>query len=271
MALGINKVSDLNLSVRIESAVEIAILAGRRLADMFEHRENLLSNRKGIKDLVTQADIEAEEIIIDNLKKKFPHERVLSEEADFEKEHSQGDFRNTWIIDPLDGTRNFSIGNPNFVVSIGYVDENNQFSGIVHSPILNDFYIADNQKSFFNNNEIKVNQDIRLDDSIVAFWDKREKDPGWEKPDILNSLRGKVTVLRMFGASALEKSWVASGQVDLYIGNSSSIFGAVAGIGLVRNASGVALNLDGDKWQLGDIGIICGNESLVHEALEYLE
>ncbi len=259
------------MSELIDLAKEVAVQAGDLLLEMFDDRLNVGSSEKGVKDIVTDADVKAEELIKQKLLAKYPNIPVISEESDMEKEHSHfrnGDF---WVIDPLDGTRNFSIGNPNFVVSIGYVDSDMKLHGVVCYPILKQLFYTEDGKSYLNGKLIAVRDEDDLDDAIVAYWDKREKDPQWDKPDVLNSLRGKVKVLRMFGASALEKSWVANDQVDLYIGNSSSIFGAVAGVGLVRNAGGVVLNFEGNEWQLGDIGIICGKEKLVKKALPYLK
>lgn len=255
----------------IEHAKLVASKTGDLLMEMFANRLNIHSDEKGVKDIVTDADIKAEELIKEKLLEKYPEIPVISEESDMEKEHSRFENGNFWVIDPLDGTRNFSIGNPNFVVSIGYVDSEMKLHGVVYYPILKQLFYTEDGKSCLNNKSISVSNETDLNNAVVAYWDKREKDPNWSKADILNSLRGKVKVLRMFGASALEKSWVANGQVDLYIGNSSSIFGAVAGVALVRNAGGVALNLEGEEWRLGDIGIICGNEELVRKAVGYLE
>jgi myo-inositol-1(or 4)-monophosphatase len=255
---------------RIDTADQIAVKAGRLLLDLFQKRLELSSRTKGQQDIVTEADTESEKLILHELAQAFPGEKIVSEETDFDQEHSDIQLRNTWVIDPLDGTRNFAIGNPNFVVSIGYIDEKGRFSGVVYFPILDDHYVAKDENTFFNGKVTRVSSTEELRDAIVAFWDKREKDNTWNKVDILNSLRGKVKVIRVFGASALEKSWVSNDQVDLYIGNSSSIFGAVAGVALVRNAGGVALNFEGKNWKLGDIGIICGNRVLVEKALKTL-
>ncbi|MDD3647264.1 MAG: inositol monophosphatase [Candidatus Dojkabacteria bacterium] len=253
---------------RVEKVKNIAKKAGDRLLELFG--SEIGTSSKGKRDIVTEADIESEKIIKEELDKLFPDELVISEESDVGLEYSKKSFRKCWIVDPLDGTRNFSIGNPNFVVSIGYVDSKNSYQGVIYYPILNHFFFTKNKKASLNGKEINVNPRKQLADSIVGFWDKREKDPYWRGPDIYNSLRGKVKVLRMFGTSALEKAWVSSGQLDLYVGNSSSIFGAPAGVALVRNAGGVVYNLKGDEWELGDVGLVCGNKSIVKKALTHL-
>lgn len=254
----------------ISKAITIAKEVGELLVNKFNMGTDIGSRDKGVKDIVTGADVEAENFIKEKLSYFFPNSKIISEESDVDLEYSNIQLTNSWIIDPLDGTRNFSIGNPNFVVSIGYIDEMGEFSGVISYPILERIFVATDKKAFQNKKLIKVSSEGDLENAIVAFWDKREKDPNWEKVEIYKSLLNKVKVLRAFGASALEKAWVASGQVDLYIGNSSSIFGAVAGVALVRNAGGVAYNLEGEDWKLGDVGIICGNESLVRKALKVL-
>jgi myo-inositol-1(or 4)-monophosphatase len=225
---------------------------------------------KGVSDIVTEADTRSESLLVRLISGAFPDDVIISEEKDAALEHSSK-LQDTysWVIDPLDGTRNFSIGNPNFVVPLGILKGKEIIGGVVYFPILDEYFIADEGQAYYNDSVITVNK-TTLKAAIVGFWDKREKDPSYPKVDILNKLRGKVKVLRMFGASALEKSWVACGQTDLYIGNSSSLFGAIAGVALVRSAGGVALNLEGDEWMPGDVGIICGEKTLVSEALQEL-
>lgn len=259
-----------NYKNEIQIAISTAKKAGNHLLKLFRSKPVFKGNSKGIRDIVTQADIDAEEIISEELHKNFPDSKIISEESDINLEHSSNVLKNAWVIDPLDGTRNFSIGNPNFVISIGYVNKKSDFDGVVHFPILNQTFVATDRKSFLEKKELSVSNTNQLANSIVAFWDKREKDPNWNQPEIYNKLRGKTKVLRVFGASALEKTWVSTGQIDLYIGNSSSIFGAVAGVALVRNSGGVCYNFKGNDWQLGDVGIICGNKVLVEQALKEL-
>jgi myo-inositol-1(or 4)-monophosphatase len=257
-------------SQQIQIAIKTGKKAGKLLLKQFKSRLKVEGMNKGVTDIVTQADIDAEKLISEELGNNFPQSKIISEEVDINLEHSSNTLKDAWVIDPLDGTRNFSIGNPNFVISIGYVNERSEFEGVVHFPILDQTFIATEHKSFLVEKELSVSNTEQLKNSIVAFWDKREKDPNWSQPEIYNALRGKTKVLRVFGASALEKTWVSTGQIDLYIGNSSSIFGAVAGVALVRNSGGVCYNLEGSDWQLGDVGIICGNKILVEQALKEL-
>lgn len=259
-----------SLSERIAFAKTISKEAGELLFDLFRERRSLQQELKGVSDIVTEADLKSERYIIDLINQTFPDDTIISEEKDVDLEHSSKENEGySWVIDPLDGTRNFSIGNPNFVVSIGVLKENQIVGGVVYFPVLDEYFIADQEKAFLNDVQIKVNQ-TTLKNAIVGFWDKREKDPSYNRVDIFNKLRGKVKVLRVFGASALEKSWVAAGQIDMYVGNSSSLFGAIAGVSLIRNAGGVAYNHNGEEWKPGDVGIICGNKELVEEALKEL-
>lgn len=93
---------------RIAVAEHIATQAGELLLKLFKKRLELSSQTKGQQDIVTRADTETEELIEQELSKAFPGEKLISEEVDLEKEHSDVQYVNTWFIDPLDGTRNFS-------------------------------------------------------------------------------------------------------------------------------------------------------------------
>src|SRR5690606_7203515 len=132
-----------------------------------------------------------------------PGKRVISEEKDGDLENSKEEYLDSFIIDPLDGTRNFAMGNPNFVVSIGHVLQNGEFEGVVYYPVLKELFTAVDGKSFLNGKLIKVSMKSQLSDALVGFWDKREKDPSWSGIDISDKLRGKVKMLRIFGVCAL--------------------------------------------------------------------
>ena len=146
----------------ISSNLNIMIKASERASKVlirdFGEIENLQVSRKGPKDFVTNADIKAEKIIIEELKKARPKFSIISEENGSEY---NDDTDNTWVIDPIDGTVNFLHGIPHFAISIGLMSKNEIISGLIFDPIKDElFYAEKDNGAFFNNQRIRVSKKI---------------------------------------------------------------------------------------------------------------
>ena len=98
----------------------------------FGEIEKLQVSKKSPTDFVTNTDIKVEKIIIEELKKARPNFSLLSEESG---EENNKDNKNTWIIDPIDGTVNFLHGIPHFAISIALKSDNEIISGLIYDPI----------------------------------------------------------------------------------------------------------------------------------------
>ena len=160
-----------NLNVMIKASEK----ASKVLIRDFGEIEKLQVSKKGPNDFVTNSDIKAEKIIIEELKKAKPNYSVISEENGIEKNK---DLDNTWIIDPIDGTVNFLHGIPHFAISIALKSNNEIISGLVFDPIKNEmFYAEKNNGAFFNNHRIRVSKKIILSDCLFATGGKIENEP----------------------------------------------------------------------------------------------
>jgi myo-inositol-1(or 4)-monophosphatase len=120
----------------LEIGKKAALEAGKVLEGLFGRLKKI--EKKGEIDLVTEADYQAEKVIVDLIKIHFPQDNILTEEGSGQ---SQGSDR-VWIIDPLDGTTNFSHSFPFFAVSIGLEVKNEMVLGLVFSPHMNEIFEA---------------------------------------------------------------------------------------------------------------------------------
>src|SRR6195952_1824838 len=112
-----------------------------------------ITNKEGINNPVTEADLAAEKIIFETIRADFPDHFILSEEAGELKMDSEY----KWIIDPIDGTINFANGIPICCVSIGLEHKGEVIMGAVFNPILNEFFFAEKGKgATLNDRPIKV-------------------------------------------------------------------------------------------------------------------
>ena len=133
--------------------------ASKILIRDFGEIEKLQVSKKGPSDFVTNADLKAEKIIIEELKKARPNYSIISEENGIAKNK---DDKNIWIIDPIDGTINFLHGVPHFAISIALKSNDEIVSGVIFDPIKNElFYAERNSGAFFNNQRIRVSKKIR--------------------------------------------------------------------------------------------------------------
>ena len=141
-----------NLNVMIKASEK----ASKILIRDFGEIEKLQVSKKGPIDFVTNADLKTEKIIIEELKKAKPNFSIISEESGIE---NNKDKKNTWIIDPIDGTVNFLHGIPHFAISIALISNNEIISGLIFDPIKDEiFYAEKDNGAFFNNQRIRVSK-----------------------------------------------------------------------------------------------------------------
>ena len=133
--------------------------ASKILIRDFGEIEKLQVSKKGPTDFVTNSDLKAEKIILEELIKARPNYSIISEENGIK---NNKDKNNTWIVDPIDGTINFLHGIPHFAISIALKSKNEIVSGLIYDPIKNEIFFAEKDNgAFFNNQRIKVSKKIR--------------------------------------------------------------------------------------------------------------
>ena len=218
-----------NLNVMIKAAEK----ASRALIRDFGEIEKLQVSIKGPTDFVSNADLKAEKIIIEELKKARPQYSIISEEDGSE---SNKDKKNTWIIDPIDGTTNFLHGVPHFAISIALKHEDEIVSGLIYDPIKDEmFYAEKDNGSFFNNQRIRVSKKKDVNACLFATGGicKNEVD----------------LPIRKSGSAALDLAYVAAGRYDGYFQNDLNLWDIAAGIIILKEAGGLIneINLSQNK------------------------
>ena len=214
-----------NLNVMIKACEK----ASKILIRDFGEIEKLQVKKKGPSDFVTNSDLRAEKVIIDELKKAKPNFSILSEEVGYKKNK---DTKNTWIIDPIDGTINFLHGIPHFAISIGLLSNDKIKTGLIFDPIKNEmFYAEEDNGAFFNNERIRVSKKNELSECLFATGGKK-----------YNSINGITT--RRSGCAALDLAYVASGRYDGYCQSNLNLWDIAAGLIIIKEAGGVINDID---------------------------
>lgn len=195
-------------------AIDIARNAGRTIRPYFRSDRLDIHSKLNEADIVTAADKASEAIIVKSIKHLYPSHSILSEEMGAENHDSE--YR--WIIDPLDGTTNFSAGIPVFAVSIGIEHNGTPVVGVVYDPVLDELFTAvKGQGAFLNGTPIHVKENDRLDRAVVSTGFPVDKNVN---PD--NNLDNVARVLplvrgmRRLGSAAMDICYVAAGFTDAY-------------------------------------------------------
>ena len=205
--------------------------ASKILIRDFGEVENLQVSQKGPLDFVTNADQKAEKILIDELNKSRDKFSILSEESGYIE---NTDKKNTWVIDPIDGTTNFLHGIPHFCISLALLSYSEIVSGLIFDPIKNEiFYAEKNNGAYFNNQRIRVSKKKNLSECLFAT--------------NKNGAQYKDINVRISGSAALDLAYVSSGRLDGYYQKDVNLWDIAAGLLLVKEAGGKTNFIDFQK------------------------
>ena len=214
-----------NLNIMIKASLK----ASKSLIRDFGELEKLQVSVKGPSDFVSNADIKAEKIIIEELSKAKKNFSILSEEYGSK---INKDKNNVWIIDPIDGTTNFLHGVPHFAISIALRTNNEIISGIIYDPIKDEmFYAEKNNGAFFNNHRIRVSNKKDINSCLFATGGQDDN----KKIDLS---------IRRTGSAALDMAYVASGRYDGYFQKNLNLWDIAAGLILIKEAGGLVNEID---------------------------
>tara|TARA_Y100000741_G_scaffold352518_1_gene324718 strand:- start:428 stop:1168 length:741 start_codon:yes stop_codon:yes gene_type:complete len=217
-----------SISANLNIMIKASEKASKTLIRDFGEIEKLQVSKKGPSDFVTNSDLKAEKIIIEELKKAKPHYSIISEEYGIE---DNKDKSNSWIIDPIDGTVNFLHGIPHFAISIALKSDKEIISGVIFDPIKNEmFYAEKNNGAYFNNQRIRVSKKNKIGDCLFVTGGKIQNEP--DLP------------YRKSGCAALDMAYVASGRYDGYFQKNLNLWDIAAGIVMVEEAGGILNKID---------------------------
>jgi myo-inositol-1(or 4)-monophosphatase len=225
-------------------AVELVRKAGERLKKIHPELLNVTFKEGDPRNLLTNADIEINTMMHEQIAQAFPGHHIYSEEDSHVEQANATGF--SWTLDPIDGTSNFSRGLPFFSSCATLLENGIPIVGAIYSPIIDELYSFDvHTGAFLNGRPIKTSSITELSKSSGLLHIGRNK-PLWNwglavKRTFLESL----SKTKDFAASALDMAFLAAGRVDIVVYgtfNSQDMAGAV---GLVRAAGGEVYTMQG--------------------------
>lgn len=207
---------------------------------------------------VTQADKEAEQTIKEVINRYYPSSSFLAEET---VKTALGD--NFWVIDPIDGTKNFIRGLPFWGIEIAYVESNEIVLGVTYSPCFDELlYAKKGQGAYFNNKRVSVSRIAKVSEAFlvhgtVSYFDKRG-------PNFLQLL-DNVYRERGYG-DFYGYGLVAQGKVDIMMDSRNGPWDIAPVKVIIEEAGGKVTNFEGKDWQLTDTTAVATN-GLLHDGV----
>ncbi len=252
----------------LEVAREAAKQAGRLARERFEKEKEVKFKRPG--DIVTEVDTRAEALIFELIRREFPSHALVGEES---SPNVRADESYAWIVDPVDGTRNYATGLPIYSTVVGLALDGEVLVGVNYDPERDDLFEAERGRgAFLNGKRIQVSEKAALKDCVIGF-DVPYGEVGakYELEMLAQAVWPNLGTVRTIGSSALGISYAAAGRTDFYFQHRLSPWDMVAGILLVEEAGGVITDRHGKRATLYSDGIIASNADLHAEFLRLTE
>lgn len=253
-----------NINDYLIAAVEMAQEGGKVLINYWGKLSDI-REKQFTGDLVTEADKESEHVILDLIRERYPTHVILSEESGlFSVEGSE--FQ--WVVDPLDGTTNYTHQYPMVSISIALLFQGSPIVGVVYNPILNElFQAAKGHGTTFNQQKVHVSEVSKLEKGLLATgfaYDRRETiDTNYAEFCHLTNLTHGV---RRGGSAAIDLAYVAAGRLDGFWERGLRPWDMAAGALLVEEAGGRVTNYELDPFVL-ESGKILASNGKIHEAI----
>ena len=264
-----------NLSQMLETAIVAARLAGQHAMEKMNFTKISIKNDT---DLVTQADIRCQQIIIDRIKETYPDHGFLAEEGkdgNLFKQPPRGSEPVWWVIDPIDGTNNFARGIPIFCVSIAAFYQGQPIIGVIFDPSTDSMFTAiKDSNAQLNNRRIEASDDdLNILSSFSLDSHLPDKLPNW----VLEIMR--QTRFRVLGSAALQFAYVARGGTIGTIFTCIKLWDIAAGIVIAESAGAIVTDwqgkkicpIDMDSYEGQPIQVLAANKKVHPKVIELLK
>lgn len=244
--------------------IRAALESGKILKENFGGNYKI-SSKEVLSNLVTEIDKKSEEKIFEIIRKDFPGDYILSEEAGALIQDSEI----KWIIDPIDGTVNYAHSIPLTCVSIAVEKKGEIIMGVVYNPLSGEFFFSEKgQGAFLNNDKISVSEcnDLRRALLVTGF----PYDSSSYKPDPVSVFKKfimKDVPIRRLGSAALDLCWTACGRFEGFWEYNLNSWDVAAGYLILKEAGGIVTKLSGEEFSVYGKEILAVNNVEIQKAM----
>ena len=253
------------MSELLDFTLELAHLAGGILREKYMQPREI--HAKGWRDFYTDADLAAQSAIVDLIRSREPHAAILAEE----NIQPPAGATSIWVIDPLDGTTNYSRHIPIFSTSIALVRDGRPVIGAIYDPLRGDLFTAEaGRGATLNGAPIHVSVTSEIGEAVI--------DLGWSRGEVARSLALawlqraglQSRTIRAIGSAALSLCYLAAGRIDVCYHGAVMPWDGAAGQVIVQEAGGQLFNFKRQPWNYVEPDCIGCNPKLVSWALASL-
>lgn len=257
--------------VELPRVREVGIAAAQAAGELLASRIDSIREvrHKGVVDLVTDVDVASEQLISRTILAAFPSHTILGEEGGA---HGGDDSRFRWLVDPLDGTTNYTHGFPLFCVSIGFEAHGELRFGAVFAPYVNELFVAEaGGGATLNGRPVHVSEVTELRQAMVATGFPYDRDgPLVRALQSFDILSHRSQAVRRVGSAALDLCYVACGRFDAYWEHIVKPWDLAAGALIAREAGGLVSAPDGSAFDVDGGEVLASNPGLHPAMLEAL-
>ena len=249
-----------------ERLKEIIKEAGKILYEGYYSSKDVTFKAK--KDLVTKYDVAVENFLKEAFSKEFTDFNIIAEESD----NSNIEFKDSIIIDPIDGTTNFVNGVPHTAISVGVYKDKKPFIGIVYNSILDEMYEAQiGQGAFFNGKKLQVSEESDFQKALMAtgfpYSSGTNNDDLNDVIEKIKTILPKCQDIRRLGSAAIDLCMVARGTYEGYYEMNLKAWDVSAGIIILNEAGGKVTTLNGSDYSLFEDKYIVATNGYIHNSL----
>ncbi len=230
-------------------------------------KEHKSIKHKSINDLLSEADLELNDYFVNAIKKEFPQANIIAEES---KNKPLTD-ELTFVIDPLDGTCNYSMGIELCGIQLAVFQRKEVVLSIIYLPYKDELYLAKKDGgAFLNGKPIKVNKDIKHEDGVLLSSDfyKDNKTISFDKQfELIKDLQGNFLKTRLLGAACVDFTTLATSKAQAYICYYNYIWDIAPGLLLIKEAGMIYKTINKKEYEFGSDSLVVANNQ---ETLELI-
>ena len=253
----------------LATATEIVLRAGE--IQMARRASGFRVDKKGVRDLVTEVDLECERMCRAIIAERFPDHDILAEELS-SGPAERAKARHRWVFDPLDGTTNYAHGLPVFCASLGLEIDGRGEVGAVYDPTRQELFTAERgEGAFLNGAPLHVSDTATVLDALLVTgfpYDVAAHLP--ELVGLFGAFLGRARAVRRLGSAALDLCYVAAGRFDGFWEQRLRPWDVSAGALIVLEAGGRVTGMDGSPFDAVAGHLVATGGGIHEEVLEII-
>lgn len=253
----------------VNIAQKAAQQAGNIILRSMDKLDEVQITEKQKNDFVSEVDIAAERSIVETIRKSYPDHGIIAEEGGDDR----ADNDIVWIIDPLDGTRNFLHGFPHFAVSIAVREKGKIEHGVIYDPIRKEFFMASRGRGCrVNDRRMRIGSRKTLDQALLGTgFPYKDKAIFSQYMATFEALFQQSGGVRRAGACALDLAYVAANRLDGFWELGLKPWDIAAGALMIKEAGGLIGDIDGSENYLKSGNVVAANPKLFKQMLQIIQ